>query len=69
MPVISVEGPPVSDVSKKREFVQSITDAALSLFDVPRSAIVILFKENRPENVGVGGRLLVDRMDGDQKGD
>ncbi len=61
MPTIVVEGPPITDLDVKRNFVKSLTDAAEEAFGIPRQAYVVLLKENRPENVGVGGELLVDR--------
>jgi 4-oxalocrotonate tautomerase len=63
MPVISVDGPAVPNVDRKREFVRLVTDAAVALYEIPRQAIIVLFRENTPENVGVGGELLVDRFD------
>jgi 4-oxalocrotonate tautomerase len=62
MPVIRVDGPKVTDLNKKREFVQSVTDAASALYGLPAQAIIILLQENAPDNVGVGGQLLVDRQ-------
>lgn len=62
MPIITVDGPRVADVAKKREFVKKVTDAAADLFsDIPRDAIVVILKENVPENVAVGGELVCDR--------
>ncbi len=62
MPIISIDGPAVPDLDRKREFVKTVTDAAVALFDLPRQAIVVLFRENTPDNVGVGGELLIDRF-------
>ena len=61
MPNITVEGPPIRDVDTKREFVRQLTDAATKAFGLPREIIVVLLKENAPENVSVGGQLIVDR--------
>ena len=62
MPNITVEGPPIKDLDKKRAFVRELTDAAVKVYGLPRDVIVVLIKENQPENVGVGGELLVDRL-------
>ena len=59
--VIQVDGPPVDDIGKKREFVRTVTDAASRLFGLPGQAIVVLLRENKPENVGSGGELILDR--------
>ncbi|HIJ65459.1 MAG TPA: 4-oxalocrotonate tautomerase [Candidatus Hydrogenedentes bacterium] len=61
MPNITVEGPPVADLDKKRGLVSDLTDAAANAYGLPRDVMVVLIKENAPENVGVGGQLIVDR--------
>lgn len=62
MPNITIDGPVLEDIGRKRKLVEEMTDAAVKAYDLPREAIVVLIKENRPENVGVGGKLIVDRM-------
>jgi len=64
MPNISIDGPRIADLAKKRELVKTVTDAAVKAFGLPKQTIVILIKENPPENVGIGGELLVDRAAG-----
>ncbi len=66
MPIISVEGPPIPDPGRKRQFVKALTDAAEHAFGLPRDAYVVLLKENRPENVAVGGELIADRHEPDR---
>ncbi len=61
MPDISIEGPIIKDIDKKKILVQEMTDAAVKAYGLPRETIVVLIKENPPENVGVGGQLLIDR--------
>ncbi len=61
MPNITIEGPVLEDVGRKRKLVEEMTDAAARAYDLPREAIVVLIKENPPENVGVAGRLIIDR--------
>ncbi|MGD8240741.1 MAG: tautomerase family protein [Armatimonadota bacterium] len=61
MPTITVQGPPITDVDVKRGFVKALTDAAEAAYGIHRDAYVVLLKENTPDNVGVGGELLVDR--------
>jgi len=61
MPNISIEGPRIADVARKRELVRTVTDAAVKAFGLPRQTIVILLKENPPENGAIGGELLADR--------
>jgi len=61
MPNITIEGPLLADLETKRTLVKEITDAALKAYRLPKEAMVVVIKENPPENVGVGGMLIVDR--------
>ena len=63
MPNITVEGPAVNDLEKKRAFARKLTDAACEYYaGIPRAAVVVIVKENAPENVAVGGELICDRI-------
>jgi len=64
MPTITAEGPPIRELDAKRTFVQEVTEAATKCYGLPKEVIVVVIKENPPENVGVGGQLLVDRRKG-----
>jgi len=59
MPNITVEGPPI-DVERKRQLVEKLYKAAVEVYGIEH--ITVLIKENAPENVGVGGKLLADRL-------
>ncbi|MBN1917743.1 MAG: tautomerase family protein [Verrucomicrobia bacterium] len=59
MPTITVEGPRI-DVAKKRDLVKRLTDVAVDVYAIKN--IVVLIKENSPENVGVNGELVADRQ-------
>jgi 4-oxalocrotonate tautomerase len=61
MPNISIEGPDIEDVDKKRTLVQELTDAATKAYGLPQETIVVVIKENSLENVGVAGKLIIDR--------
>ena len=61
MPGITVEGPRIEDLDKKRTLAQEVTAAATKAYGLPKEIIVVLIKENAPENVSVGGQLIVDR--------
>lgn len=61
MPNITVDGPAIKDVEKKRILVQELTDAATKAYGLPQETIVVVIKENSLENVAVGGKLLIDR--------
>jgi len=58
MPTITVEGP-LLEVDKKRTLVQKLTQAAVDVYNI--EDIIVLIKENPPENVGLSGELLADR--------
>ena len=63
MPNVTIEGPRIEDVEIKRTLVKDITDALEKAYKIPREAYVVVIKENAPENVGVGGTLIVDRYE------
>ncbi|MBE3125036.1 MAG: 4-oxalocrotonate tautomerase DmpI [Longimicrobiales bacterium] len=63
MPTIVIEGPPLGDIEKKRRLVAEVSAAASTAFGIPVAAMVVIIKDNPPENVGVGGRLLSDRKE------
>lgn len=58
MPTITVEGPQL-EVDKKRTLVKKLTQAAVEVYNIEH--IIVLIKENPPENVGLSGELLADR--------
>ena len=62
MPNITIEGPAIKELEKKRILVKKITDAAVEADGLPEEVIVVLIKENSPENVSVGGKLIIDRF-------
>ncbi len=61
MPGITIQGPPIEDLDKKRELVKELTDAAAKAYGMSKEKIHVLIKENLPENVGVAGELIIDR--------
>jgi len=61
MPNITIDGPELKDIDAKRELVKSMTEAASKAYGIPKEAFVILIKESPPDNVAIGGTLLIDR--------
>ena len=61
MPIITVEGPRV-EIEAKRKLVREMTETASEVFGFSKEEIIVLLKENTPENVGVAGELIIDRM-------
>lgn len=58
MPLIQVDGPPI-DVEKKRRLVKELTEVAVRIYEI--EDIIVLIRENPPENVGVNGELIADK--------
>ncbi len=61
MPNITIDGPRITDLNKKRQLVQLVTTAAVEAYGFPPETFVVVIKENAPENVAVGGVLISDR--------
>ncbi|MEJ5186386.1 MAG: 4-oxalocrotonate tautomerase DmpI [Candidatus Geothermincolales bacterium] len=61
MPTVTVEGPRIPDLEKKRALVKEITDVLERIYGLPREAYTVVIRENPPENVGVAGVLIADR--------
>lgn len=60
MPIVTIEGPALSGVGAKRKLAREITALAAEAYGLPESAMIVIIREVEPENVCVGGRLLVD---------
>jgi len=63
MPTIIIEGPPIK-LETKRRLAKEMAEAAAKVYGKPKDIMIVLIKENPPENVGVGGELLIDRRRG-----
>lgn len=68
MPTVTVEGPPLKDLDRKRSLAREITDTLERAYGLPRQAYTVVIRENQPENVCVGGELLCDRIAGGKEG-
>ena len=62
MPTFFFYGPEL-DAEKKRELIKSVTDKASELTGIDKSAFVVYLRPGSPDNVGVGGELLRDRQE------
>ena len=63
MPTIFFYGPKL-DKEKSKEMIKGFTETASRLTGIEKSAFVVYLRESTPENVGVGGELLEDRLKG-----
>lgn len=59
MPTITYDGPALP-IENKRTAAKEITDVICKATNLDPSHIVVVFKENAPENVAVGGKLIID---------
>ena len=64
MPTVIINGPRIEDIEVKRALVREITDALEKAYKIQREAYSVVINENLPENVGVGGVLIIDREKG-----
>lgn len=62
MPIINMEGPAIRDLDTKRKLTRRVTEAAAEAYGLPAGTIIVIFRENAPDNVSVGGQLLIDRQ-------
>jgi 4-oxalocrotonate tautomerase family enzyme len=60
MPTVIIEGPPLK-AARKRRFVSALTRLICQTYEWPACRVIIVFHENRDENVARGGRLLSDQ--------
>jgi 4-oxalocrotonate tautomerase len=61
MPTIFFYGPKL-DKEKSKEMIKSFTETASRLTGIEKSAFVVYLIKSTPENVGVAGELLEDRL-------
>ena len=67
MPFITIESPPIKDINVKRRLVKELTEIAAQAYQLPEQIIHVLIRENLPENVGTGGKLIYDKQKSDIK--
>lgn len=60
MPIITLDGPPLS-LGKKRSLAHELTSLAAQAYELPASTMIIMLRENAPDQVAVGGTLIADR--------
>ena len=60
MPIITIEGPRIEAIEIRRNLVRDLTEAASRAYGMPREKMIVLIRENTPEQVAVGGELIAD---------
>ena len=61
MPIITIEGPPITDMATRRTLTENLTRSAVEAYGMPKEKIIVLIREIRPDQVAVGGELISDR--------
>ena len=62
MPYITIQGPRIEDLDKKRKLAATVTDAAVEAYGLSKEHIVVVIETHPPENVAIGGQLIADRQ-------
>ena len=62
MPTIFFYGPKL-DKEKSRDMIKSFSETASRVTGIDKKSIVVYLRETSHETVGVGGELLLDRME------
>jgi 4-oxalocrotonate tautomerase len=61
IPIITIGGPPIEELDVKRALVKAVTEAAAKAYGMPQTSIITVLEETTPDNVAVGGELVLDR--------
>ncbi|MFH1728035.1 MAG: 4-oxalocrotonate tautomerase DmpI [Pseudomonadota bacterium] len=61
MPIVRIEGPKFKSLDHKRKMVEKITETVSEIFEMPKETVIVILKELEKENVGLSGKLVVDR--------
>ncbi len=57
MPIITIEAGQMNK-EQKEALIQKFTAAASDVLQLPEQAFVVVLKENNPDNIGTGGKML-----------
>ena len=66
VPTIFFYGPDLED-EKKKELISSFTETASRLTGINKSAFTVYLRASSPDNVGVGGELLKERLERERR--
>jgi 4-oxalocrotonate tautomerase len=62
MPVINVNMLTGRTKEQKQQIVAGITDVMVNVAGAKKEGIVVVINETSPENYGLGGELMVDKL-------
>lgn len=57
MPIVKVEAGKLNREQKK-QLVDELTGSVSRILKIPEASVNVVLKENDPDNIGVGGKLL-----------
>ena len=63
MPVIKIDGNKNISLEKKREMVEKVSEIVADAYGLPIETITVLVSGFNPDDIGAGGKLLIDRKD------
>lgn len=63
MPVVQIAGNNNISIDKKREMVEKVSEIVAEAYDLPVETITVLVTGFNPDDIGAGGKLLIDRQD------
>ncbi|MHA2255835.1 MAG: tautomerase family protein [Candidatus Heimdallarchaeaceae archaeon] len=61
MPVVQISCPKINDIEIERILVKEISESLQKAYKLPLEVYTVIINENSSENVGVGGKLIIDR--------
>jgi|UniRef100_A0A7V3VSZ4 4-oxalocrotonate tautomerase len=61
MPYISIEAGKMTK-EQKRALITEFTKSASEILKIPEAAFMVMIKENDPDNIGTGGKVLSETM-------
>ena len=65
MPTIFFYGPEL-DTDRKKDLISSFTEVASRVTGIQKVAFTVYWRPSSPDNVGVGGELLRERLERQQ---
>ena len=65
MSIITVNRPKLSNINKKRKLVEKLTGPLVEAYGLSKEEVIVVIQETEPENVGVGGMLVLDMQAGE----
>ncbi|RAP46194.1 MAG: 4-oxalocrotonate tautomerase [Methanosphaera sp. rholeuAM6] len=62
MPVVTIDGPSRATKEAKKEIIEKISKVVAEAYDMPVESITVLIHGSQPDNIGVGGQQLSERI-------